>query len=110
MSDPIASKTVKHTQRWEVVQSDRIALINQAVTVVGQFTSREEAAISSSIPSVIELTTAELQCYEAALAFLQREFQAGPSSLERELANNDREQSVEFRPHRKPKEDRHMKT
>ncbi len=87
-------KTIKASQGWEIVQSGRIALIEQANSIVSRLTLREAIALQSSVPRDIEFTQAECDCYEAALAFLQREFHKGPSPTRSELIKFDEDQSV----------------
>jgi hypothetical protein len=85
MTDTTAKSKVKTTKRsreFEVIQSDRILLIDAANQLVCSLSAKQNSVSDSGVVVEIPLTEKELSAYNSALDFLTRQFHQGYSHSE----------------------------
>jgi hypothetical protein len=81
MSTTNTENVDRSTQRWEVQPSDRTAMMEQANELVFSLIlkTKPRRSLGGAVDSGPSMSPAEQQAYEAALGFLARQFQAGPT-------------------------------
>ena len=81
----VTKKTVaKRVREFEVVESDRIPLVEAANAFVGHIITKQvmPALASGAIATEIPMSDQETRTYNSALHFLQRQFEQGYSTTE----------------------------
>ena len=84
-AERIPKKTVaKQVREYEVVESDRIPLVEAANAFVAHIVTKQVLPVLASGPIAVELPMSdqESKTYDSALRFLQRQFEQGYSLAE----------------------------
>ena len=95
----VTKKTVaKRVREFEVVESDRIPLVEAANVFVGHIVTKQVMPVLASGPIAIEIPMSdqETKTYNSALQFLQRQFEQGYSTTEPVEKLIESEQTEEF--------------
>ena len=96
---PKLKKTVtKRVREYDVIESDRMLLVEAANKFVSHMVNKQVLpAISSGLLySAISLSDSEAKTFDAALQFLQRQFENGYSSTEPHERRVETEETREF--------------
>ena len=83
--DRVTKKTVaKRGREYEIVVSDRVPLVEAANTFVGHIMTKQVMPVIASglIATEIPMSDQETKTFNAALHFLQRQFEQGYSTTE----------------------------
>ena len=97
--DRVTKKTVaKRVREYEIVVSDRVPLVEAANTFVGHIMTKQVMPVLASGPIATEIPMSdeETKTYNAALHFLQRQFEQGYSTTEPVEKLIETEQTEEF--------------
>lgn len=95
----VTKKTVaKRVREFEVVESDRIPLVEAANVFVGHVITKQVMPVLASGAIAVELPMSdqETRTYDSALRFLQRQFEQGYSMAEPLEKRIETEQTAEF--------------
>ena len=95
----VTKKTVdKRVREFEVVESDRIPLVEAANVFVGHIVTKQVMPVlaSGAIAVEIPMSDQETRTFNAALHFLQRQFEQGYSTTEPVEKLIETEQTEEF--------------
>ena len=95
----VTKKTVdKRVREFEVVESDRIPLVEAANAFVGHIITKQVMPVlaSGAIAVEIPMSDQETRTFNAALQFLQRQFEQGYSTTEPVEKLIETEQTDEF--------------
>ena len=95
---PVTKHSSEAKRTFSQLQSDRIALLDQANSFVRMMVDKQVLPIALSGISAIEvpMTGQELATYQAALAFLERQFAAGHKDAEVVLTGSEQSQEYEL--------------
>ena len=98
-AERIPKKTVaKQVREYEVVESDRIDLVEAANVFVGHIVTKQIMPVlaSGAIAVEIPMSDQETKTFDSALRFLQRQFEQGYSLAEPLEKRIETEQTAEF--------------
>lgn len=89
----VEKKTARDVSEWQVIQSDRAALMHEANVLVNHMIYKQVTPLLiSGVGTMQELSGQEEATYKEALKFLQRQFFAGHTEAHRELTKTEREE------------------
>jgi hypothetical protein len=91
--------------RWELEQSDRVSLAEQANALIGHMVNKQLIPVLiSSVPQGFDLSEPEAKAYDAALDYLRRQFDAGHNKLKSHMVESEDQHVVENHEPPKPAE------
>lgn len=86
----------KDEMEWAVLASDRIGLVDAAVSILEAIQGRHALTGLSSVPQDVVLTGSEQDAYNAALGFLAREFNKGAEKAQSHMTKASTDHTNEF--------------